>query len=78
MQVRVRSRTAGDCAHMRRGPVARGLAAATVLALAVTGCTEASTNGNAEPSPTPVSESTATTRAALTFGVYGPVTRSSP
>ena len=78
MQVRVRSRTAGDCAHRWRRvrrpgrPLVRGLAAATVLALAVTGCTEGTTNGNAEPSPTPVSESTATTTAALTFGIYGP------
>ena len=46
--------------------------AATVLALAVTGCTSGgSTSGDEQPSPTPVSESTAPS-TPLTFGIYGP------
>jgi multiple sugar transport system substrate-binding protein len=51
----------------------RTTVAATVLALAVTGCTSGGgTTGEAKPSPTPVSESTTPTETTLTFGIYGP------
>jgi multiple sugar transport system substrate-binding protein len=70
--VRLRSRAAENARTPRRR-VVRGLAAATVLGLAVTGCTsgDGTTRGDNDPSPTPVSESTAPA-TPLTFGIYGP------
>lgn len=77
--MRVRSRTperyAGARGRVRAPgrPAVRAVAAATVLALAVTGCTNGrTTSGGEKPSPTPVTESTTPTATTLTFGIYGP------
>jgi multiple sugar transport system substrate-binding protein len=79
VQVRVRSTTSDEYAGTRgrarrfRRPAVRTVVAATVLTLALAGCTsEGGASRDATPSPTPVSESTTPPTTPLTFGVYGP------